>query len=381
MFYPAYLDWLYASCPDLASARYRVQNERLVRDAFSAIHIIAPHLSHAGYDSRVFVANCQAAQIQWARERDLAFSASDWMKEIVKYQIDRFNPDIIYFSEPGTFDSRFVRTLKNRPRLILGWRAASIPEGTDWSEFDVILSSLTALRDIALVLGAHATEHFSPGFPEWIAETTQNISSTVDVVFVGQYTRKGHQRRNVYLRKIAEAAKAPQKGFTCNFHLSGAIDTIPMEIEPFLRSPAYGMSMHQALRKGRIAFDARGDIEIKKKGHNTVIDLAQQESANMRIFEATGTGVFLLTEYFKNLESYFEIGREIETFTGKQELIGKIRYYIQNPEEREEIARRGQQRCLRDHSMGKRVSQFDTIIRSQLGLSEKEWTEESQLTG
>lgn len=381
MFYPAYLDWLYDSCPDLASARYHVQNEKLVQDAFSAIHIIAPHLSHVGYDSRVIIANCQAAQFQWARECDLAFPASDWMKEIVKYQIDMFNPDILYFSEPGTFDSRFINTLRKRPILILGWRAASIPEGTDWSEFDVLLSSLTALREIALVLGAHATEHFSPGFPKWIAETTQNISPAVDVVFAGQYTRKGHKRRNIYLRKIAEEAKAPQTGFTCNFHLSGAVDTIPKEIEPFLRKPVYGMSMHQALRKGRIAFDARGDIEIKKKGHNTPIDLAQKESANMRIFEATGTGVFLLTEYFKNLERYFKIGKEIETFTGEQELIEKIRYYIAHPEEREEIARRGQRRCLRDHSMGKRVSQFDTIIRRHLGLTEEVWTKESRLAG
>jgi hypothetical protein len=86
----------------------------------------------------------------------------------------------------------------------------------------------------------------------------------------------------------------------------------------------------------------------------------------MRIFEATGSGAFLLTEHFDNLARYFEIGTEIETFSDERELVDKIRHYLAHPEQRAEIAAAGQARCLRDHSMGSRLRDFDTIIRGVL---------------
>ncbi len=53
------------------------------------------------------------------------------------------------------------------------------------------------------------------------------------------------------------------------------------------------------------------------------MDLAGSETINMRLFEATGSGVFLLTEYHDNLREYFEPGKEVETFGDRRELVEK----------------------------------------------------------
>ncbi|OQX22472.1 MAG: hypothetical protein BWK80_30415 [Desulfobacteraceae bacterium IS3] len=113
------------------------------------------------------------------------------------------------------------------------------------------------------------------------------------------------------------------------------------------------MDMYRALKSGRIALN---------------IDIDFGDGGNIRLFETTGTGSFLLTQYHEKLTQYFEPGKEIETFRDEKELIDKIDYYLAHPEEREAIARRGQERCLRDYSMENRAKAFDQIIRKHLSL-------------
>ena len=81
-----------------------------------------------------------------------------------------------------------------------------------------------------------------------------------------------------------------------------------------------------------------------------------------RNFEISGCGSFCLTEYADDLERYYEIGREVECFSSSNEAVEKIRYYLEHGAEREEIARAGHERTLRDHTYEKRfVEIFKTI--------------------
>ena len=51
-------------------------------------------------------------------------------------------------------------------------------------------------------------------------------------------------------------------------------------------------------------------------------------------------------------------------YTDIKDLVQKIRYYLAHPEEREEIARRGYERTVREHSTQKRLlALFSTIGR------------------
>jgi spore maturation protein CgeB len=80
-----------------------------------------------------------------------------------------------------------------------------------------------------------------------------------------------------------------------------------------------------------------------------------------RNFEIPGSGGFLLTSHADNLEEYFVPGKEIATFNGVDDLIGKIRYYLSHDTEREEIRIAGYKRAVREHTYEQR---FRTILKA-----------------
>jgi hypothetical protein len=71
---------------------------------------------------------------------------------------------------------------------------------------------------------------------------------------------------------------------------------------------------------------------------------------NLRIFEGAACGALVLTDSDANgLGELFEIGREIVVYGDDADLLDKIAYYLAHEEEREQIARAGQQRTLAEH--------------------------------
>jgi FkbM family methyltransferase len=361
-FYPQYIKFFYSRFKHLHHAPFCDQIAMLASDSFSAAHIIAPHMKFCGYEERLIIANCCEAQIQWLKENNERLQCSkNWVEEIALKQVENFQPDILYLSHPIEFDGRFLRRLKHKPKLVLGWRAATFPYNIDWTGFDVMLSSLKPLLDLAVQRGAKAGELFMPGFPQRIAAAMHGIKPNTDVTFCGQYTPQQHAKRGYYLREIARHAS--KKGLSCAFHLNA--ETLPDTLTPFAQPPVFGLEMHRALKSGRIVFDARANHFITAPD-NTRIDIGGNNTANMRIFETTGSGAFLLTEHFPNISEYFEVGKEIETFSCRKELLEKIDHYLTHPLERQEIARRGQARCLKDHSMEQRTEWLNKIIQRHL---------------
>jgi len=87
-----------------------------------------------------------------------------------------------------------------------------------------------------------------------------------------------------------------------------------------------------------------------------------------RIFEITGAGGFLLTDYVPGIEHFFEIGREIETFSSTDELADKVRFFLENPKQRDLIASAGFLRTSREHTYTERmrsVLRFAQLAKSQ----------------
>ena len=351
-FYPPYLQHFYSSRPELFVAPFELHITEILKDGFGALHLFAPYLSELGYDPLIIISNNYQSQIKWHQHYGTDdVDSKNWVLEITRQQVDIFQPDILYVTDPITFDSHFIRTLSWKPRLIVGWRAAGIPLKTDWSEFDVMLSNWTGCWKLAPQLGAKSVEYFLPAFPSVLAKETRDVESDRDVVFCGQWTDQ-HQYRNQLLTTVAE--KLDQHKHTISYFLHLPTSTeLPEKINHHLQPAVWGIDMYRTLKRGKIAL-------------NAAIDMAKGEGPNMRIFEATGSGTFLLTQNYCNLSQFFEPDVEVVAFNNEDELIEKILYYLSHPEERAAIARRGQERCLREHSIRERVLQLDEILRRHL---------------
>jgi len=82
-----------------------------------------------------------------------------------------------------------------------------------------------------------------------------------------------------------------------------------------------------------------------------------------RPFEITGCAGFCITGEADDTEHYFVPGEEIVIYNNTNELIEKIRYYLQHDEERERIAKAGYERAIREHTYKARIEE----IFKQLG--------------
>lgn len=76
-----------------------------------------------------------------------------------------------------------------------------------------------------------------------------------------------------------------------------------------------------------------------------IVSVLNYNQTAARSFEIPGSGTFLLAVRTPQHLDCYEEGKEAEFFSDHDELVRKARYYLDHPEEREAIARRGQERC------------------------------------
>jgi len=115
----------------------------------------------------------------------------------------------------------------------------------------------------------------------------------------------------------------------------------------------FGLEMFKLLRKAKITFNIHGDG-------------AGEYAGNMKLFEATGVGSCLVTDNKKNIAELFDTNQEIVIFNNVDECIEKINWLLNNEEERQKIAKKGQQRTLKDHTVEKRCELIIEIINKEL---------------
>lgn len=364
-FYDEYMRLFYRNNPTLKNENYQNQISAFIDDKFPSSHLLTPHLKRLGYETELLIPNCYEAQMCWMREygfkETYQINQHHWIYEITQKQINQIKPDIIYMMDPEMFDSQFILSLEKKPQLVIGWKAASFSENVNWTEYDLILSGIENIRTIALDLGAKATDYFLPGSPLEIEDYVKNIKAEYDIVFTGSWVDSFHFGRNIILENIAQFAHRNKPKFKPAFFLSGEHSKIPKLVASFTKDPRFGKSMHQSLKMGKICLDARANILLRRERQED-LDLGGNDTNNVRLFEATGAGAFLLAENFKKLNDYFKVGTEIEVFNDTNDLFEKIVYYLDHPKKRKEIATKGQQRTLKEHSIKNRATWFHEII-------------------
>ncbi len=84
---------------------------------------------------------------------------------------------------------------------------------------------------------------------------------------------------------------------------------------------------------------------------------------NMRHFEITAAGGFMLCYHQDEIDELFEVGRECDTFRNEHEMLEKIRFYIEHADRRKQIALAGQKRTLSEHLYSHRLRNMLNVLR------------------
>lgn len=91
-----------------------------------------------------------------------------------------------------------------------------------------------------------------------------------------------------------------------------------------------------------------------------VIDKVEISQIKARDFEVPMCGGFLLTHDNPLLEQFYDIGKEIVTYTNFEDMVFKIKKYIKDDRAREKIAEHGYKRARNDH---KTVTRWRDIFK------------------
>lgn len=82
----------------------------------------------------------------------------------------------------------------------------------------------------------------------------------------------------------------------------------------------------------------------------------------LRIFDIMGAGGFLLTNYQQELPEYFNIGEDLDIYESEDDLIDKIRYYLEHEEERTQIAENGRKKVRECYTWKQRIEDIMAVM-------------------
>ena len=183
-----------------------------------------------------------------------------------------------------------------------------------------------------------------------------NKAKEFDYVFCNQIRARDEFERDgvkaIFLPHAVEPQAYPNKPVAIKKYDIGFIGFVTFEKRALMLDKLF--REFPVFFFGHRLFENCADMFRKSK---IVFNTAAVDDINMRCFEATATGSFLLTEWVPTLDVCFEDGKHLVTFKTMDEAIEKARYYLAHEEEREAIAKAGMEHTLANHTYQKRIKE------------------------
>jgi ubiquinone/menaquinone biosynthesis C-methylase UbiE len=331
-YYPAFLDQHYKTHSELRSAPYEAQHRALQAACFGDSDCYSIGLQAAGWAAQEVIANCSPLQRQWALEQGLDLKATPLQTTLD--QIARVRPQVLYVQDLSIATREFLAATRPHVDLIVGQIASPIPPHADLDGFDLLISSFPHFVEAFRRQGRLA--YYQPlAFDPRVLTRLGNSQRHHALTFVGGVS-PAHKGRYELLTAMAKAVPIHFWGYGTQALLQDGIEGSRLHGE------VWGLDMFTVLAESRITL-------------NHHIDAAQSNANNMRLFEATGCGALLVTDYKDNLSDLFEIGSEVVAYRSVTECADLIQYYLVHQDEAMAIAKRGQARTLRDHTYKTRM--------------------------
>ena len=340
-YYSGFMTSFYEKRFNLSKKCYEEQKSALVNQFFGDSDYYSKGLEKAGWKADDIIINCAPLQEAWARESGVAKNDQG----IVIEKIRSTRPQVVYLHDLSVATDVFISAIRPYTKLIVGQIASPIPKQCNISGFDIIFSSFPHFVERFRKMGV--ASYYQPlAFDPRVLEKMGEYQRIYPVTFIGgisQLHAKGYQ----LLETLAELLPIGVWGY--------GLESVPEDspIRKRHNGEVWGLDMFSLLSQSRITL-------------NRHIDVAENYANNMRLFEATGCGALLITDHKDNLNELFEIGKEVVSYRSIEECVALVKYYMQNPEEGEEIARAGQERTLRDHTYTKRMEQTAEILERHL---------------
>lgn len=360
IYYSYYLESYHSNNSNISKLNYKSQWNNLMLQSFGTADFYSKNLKKMSIEAEEIIINDEILQKQWAKENNVKYFKgyfktipkikhlfkSDWQEKILEAQILSFKPDVLYCQSLYAPGNTFLSKIKPHIPLIVGQVASPVVfDKNQLSAFDLILTSFPHFVDRFKQINIKS-EYFKIGFEKDVLNSLQSLPNKYNSVFVG-----GISKHHLDIIETFEYLSTKTK---IDFWGYGKKKLDPNS--PILKThhgEAWGIDMYNILYNSKISI-------------NRHINVAENNANNMRLYESTGVGSMLISDYKDNLHELFEIGKEIETYKTKEELLEKINYYLKHDDEREKIAKAGQLRTLSEHTYEIRMKELLNILNKYL---------------
>lgn len=342
---------------------YKQLRELLFGQFFGTSNFYSKNLKKLGIDAEEIIFNDSILQIKWAQENGLKIKLNDplWFKilnkinkkinrvlgkgylyEILLNQIENYKPDILYIQSPTYFSPLFLKKIKRRVKLLMAQIASPLPPLWFFKPYDLVISSLPNYVEYFRKNKINS-EYLKLAFEPEILNYLEKKENEYPITFIGSFANV-HKKFIPIFEEVAK--KFGNKFFIWGFGIENTKSKILMNC---YQGEAFGLDMYNILYNSKISLNRHSKI-------------SQNYANNMRLYEATGCGAMLITDYKDNLNELFKIGGEIEIYHNADELIDKISFYLENESQRKKIAEAGQKRTLTEHNYLNRMRELLQII-------------------
>ncbi len=372
-FYQSYLNGFYSNNSNVINLDYKKNHDALMSDCFGTADFWVTNLNKLGnYKANAVVFNDKILQAKWAKEHDVKYQENNWVQEILEAQINELKPEVVFWNDCMFPNVNYFEDFKKKfpfVKLLIGWDGVALNNLKIFKNFDIVLTCAQWIVDF--YNSHHVKSYYVPfGFEEGILQKLElaNLKKTIyEISFCGSLNKGPHLNRYLTLLSLIRDG-LPLKIFTdavfetdiynINFvkkllklkHFEILDDRLMMRN---FKSPVYGLEMYNVLKNSKLSI-------------NIHIDKAKNEAANMRLFEITGVGSCMVTDWKENLSSLFIEDEEVVVFKTIEEAKDKISNLLRDDTLRKKIALAGQTRTLKEYKFINKVIWLDKTIQSHL---------------
>ncbi len=354
-YYEEYINYFYSS-HDLSNLNYRKHQKKIFEDRFGWSDSFKEVLNKKEpFVVEEIIVNDYLLQNKWCNENNISYSLNNWQFEILKEQIKFYKPNIIFVNNP-TIEEKYYELFNLFNVKIICYDGISAHNKNILKHADLIITCLKISYNFYKQFNKQV--YYMPhGFDIRINQIIKKDKvNKYGPIFIGNIKNKHHSNRidllNHMLLKtdikiwIGDSNKKIKsknlmklinfKNYFTNLKYFKNYFKIKKIINKSI-GKVFGQDMYQLI------FDSKVVL-------NNHIDISQDQMANIRLFESTGLGSCLLTDYKNNLTEFFSTD-EIITYRNNDEAVEKIKYLADNPEVAKQIAQKGMKKTLKEHTI------------------------------
>ena len=368
---PEYLEEKKKSWPDLSSISRQEYLDRLIRLRSNYSDYYTHHLNPDEWEAEEFFLLDNTFLDKTARElfgpryslarygnrlkNKLSAATPRWRDHVIHRYLEKVNPDVIFVRSqplPSDFWQRYRDST-----LLVSRLSARLPVGWHPNHWDLIYTDQPDFQKFFELHGVQTILN-DQGFDARIIDELVAREKKYEVSFVGGLGTQNFSQRTDFINRIAPQINFQWWGYWWEYGGDGRQLVDFPSLHQTFQGRTSGLEMFQLFKDSKVVI-------------NDYVDTANGIGFNQRMFEVMGSGAFMLTRQAPNFKGLFP-DNIFATYQNEQDFLDKVSYFLQHDDEREEIAKNGQQFVLKHYNYQTIVRQFGHDVKealAQRGLS------------